>query len=95
MDFDEGLSFFRVLRLVDGMAKARQRLGQRRAEAVRVLNEEQAHGKAKCEDAVLANSLAGQSSGSSVWLISVPSSAIKISKSGILAPVGEPVGAQR
>jgi hypothetical protein len=32
-------------------------------EAVRVLNEEQAHGKAKCEDAVLANSLAGQSSG--------------------------------
>jgi hypothetical protein len=30
---------------------------------VRVLNEEQAHGKAKCEDGVLANSLAGQSSG--------------------------------
>jgi hypothetical protein len=47
MDLSKCLSFFRVLGLIHGMAKALEGSGQRGAETVRILNEQQTYGKAK------------------------------------------------
>src|SRR4030095_8494619 len=58
VDLSKCFSFFCILGLIHGMAKALEGPGQRGAETVRILNERQTHGKATCEVPVPPSSLA-------------------------------------